>query len=359
MALYGDLHQATGAGWSVWWRIGAKVGSGLEVWFADFHGRRVLWRGTQPFAIVPYHVPVPGTEPPGPHFTYKDGLNPQGGGAEFRALNHGAANSPQWWQDPSQNAAKDTDAVVVDVEPASDFEPAVLAISAKFQCGWYQYVHRWEFRGDGEIRPHLGMGGGLNPYAKTKAHVHHMYFRIDLDIDGFSSDVFEVFDHTSYNDPAGDGWKLVTVQGKHLADPKKARKFRIHDLKSKSAQGDLRGYEIELPQSAPTDTHSTGDVWVTIYRGDTVQQGADVGFNSDDKELETVYATGPLNTVAGSDIVLWVVVRHHHEPRYNAEEAEFLPYHYEEFHINPRGFEVLHIGHGHEGQAHEGHGQRR
>jgi Cu2+-containing amine oxidase len=176
-----------------------------------------------------------------------------------------------------------------------------------------------------------------------------MYFRIDLDIDGFSSDVFEVFDHTSYNDPGGDGWTLATVQGKHLANPKRARKFRIHDLKSKSAQGDLRGYEIELPQSAPTDAHSTGDVWVTVYRGDAVQQGADVGVNSDDKELKTLYATGPLDTASGSDIVLWVVVRHHHEPRYTAEEAEYLPYHYEEFHIIPRGFEVLHVGRGREG----------
>ena len=31
-------------------------------------------------------------------------------------------------------------------------------------------------------------------------------------------------------------------------------------------------------------------------------------------------ATGPLNTVDGSDVVLWVVIRHHHEPRERAEE---------------------------------------
>jgi hypothetical protein len=345
MAAYGDLHQVTGAGWSVWWRIGAQIGSGLELWFGDFHGRRVLWRGTQPFAIVPYHVPVPKTEPPGPYFTYKDGISPQNGGAAFRALNHTAANSMQWWHDMSQNAAVDTDAVLVEVEPAGDFEPAVLRISAKFQCGWYQYVHRWEFCGEGTIFPHLGMGGALNPDAKEKAHVHHMYFRIDLDIDGFSSDVFEVFDHINFNDPGGDGWTLATKQGKHLAEPKRARKFRVRDLKSASAQGDLRGYEIELPQSAPTDEHSTGDLWVTIYRGDAVEQGAEVGVKSTDEELEALYAQGPLDTAAGSDIVLWVVVRHHHEPRFNAEETEYLPYHYEEFSIVPRGFEVLHANH--------------
>jgi hypothetical protein len=57
--------------------------------------------------------------------------------------------------------------------------------------------------------------------------------------------------------------------------------------------------------------------------------------------LETVYATGPLDTANGNDIVLWVVVRAHHEPRHKGEEFHHLPYHYEEFSITPRNFEVF------------------
>ena len=91
MAAFGDFHLVNGAGWSVYWRIQELEGSGLEVWFADFHGRRVLWRGSQPFAIVPYHRPV--LEPKGPRHTYKDGINPQCGGAAFTALQHSAPNS--------------------------------------------------------------------------------------------------------------------------------------------------------------------------------------------------------------------------------------------------------------------------
>ena len=45
MAAFGDYHQVSGAGWSVFWRISKLHGSGLEVWFADFLGRRVVWRG--------------------------------------------------------------------------------------------------------------------------------------------------------------------------------------------------------------------------------------------------------------------------------------------------------------------------
>lgn len=339
MALFGDYHHVTGANWSVYWRISEVKGSGLEVWWADFKGRRVLWRGTQPFAIVPYHVPV-SSQPPPPYHTYKDGLNPQCGGAAFTALKHTAPNS-NLWSISTYDAVVDTDAVLVQVEPADDFGPARLRIAAKMKCGWYQYVHRWEFDSEGVIHTALGMGGALNPFAKEKAHVHHMYFRIDLDIDGFGTDVFEVFDHASFNDPGGDGWKVISAQGKFTANSATARKFRVRDLTSASELGALRGFEIELPQNAGLDAHCTGDVWATVYRGDSVEQGADVGFDSTDKVLESAYAQGPLDTVNGSDVVLWIAIRHHHEPRWDAEEAEYLPYHYEEFHIVPRGFEVL------------------
>ena len=341
MSAFGDFHNVTGGGWSVYWRIPAASGGGLEVWWADFHGRRVMWKGSQPFAIVPYHTPVPSSEPPGPEFTYKDGLGEQCGGASFSALKANAPNADvrlQGWL-----AALDTDAVDVRVEPATSFDPATLIISAKFQCGWYQYVHRWEFNGYGEIQPSLGMGGALNPSAKNKAHVHHMYFRVDLDIDGFSSDVFEVFRHDSFDDTAGGGdkWSVQSKQGKHLLDPKSARKFRVRDLKSKAAGTVTRGYEIEIPALAGIDTHSTADVWACVYRGDTNQTGADVGPPTCSDKVLDGYATGPLDTLKGSDIVMWVVVRHHHEARDATEEANFLPYHYEGFEIVPRGFEVF------------------
>jgi hypothetical protein len=136
----------------------------------------------------------------------------------------------------------------------------------------------------------------------------------------------------------------VNAQGKFLANPATARKFRVKDLTSASDKGDLRGYEIELPQNASTDAYSTGDIWATVYRGDNVEQGADLGLDCTDDVLESAYAQGPLDTVNGSDVVLWVAIRHHHEPRWNAEEAEYLPYHFEEFHIVPRSFEVLRVG---------------
>jgi Cu2+-containing amine oxidase len=341
---FGNFHNVTGAGWSVYWRIPKFNGSGLEIWWADFQGRRVMWRGSAPFAIVPYHNPDTHTEPPGPHFCYKDGIDTQCGGAPFRTLKHGAPNSGAPWQSGAFNAANDTDAVVVDVSPATDFEPARLTISAKFQCGWYQYVHRWEFDSYGAIHPQVAMGGMLNPNCPTKAHFHNFYFRIDLDIDGqFPHDVCEVFNHNDLHDPGGDKWEPVLNQTKLLANSTSSRKWRVRNTISKNQAGEFKSYEIELPQLSGLTPFSTGDVWVTIYRGDGIQQGEGVGVaGCSDKELETNYAVGPLHpTTGGDDIVLWVVIRAHHEPRFNGEEAIFLPYHYEEFSIVPRSFAEL------------------
>lgn len=345
MANFGDYHPVSGAGWSVYWRISQLHGSGLEVWFADFRGRRVLWRSGQPFAIVPYHRPI-GGDPQPPHYTYKDGIGAQWGGVAFTALK---ASAPNTWAGSAFNATLDTEAVEVDVEPAGNFGPGHLTITAKFQCGWYQYVHRWEFDSDGNIHVKVAMGGQLNPNDTSKAHAHHMYFRVDLDIDGFSRDLFEQFEHGSYNDPNGDGWKPVMSQGKLLADPGRARKWRVRDAASQSQPGTFRGYEIEVPQLAGRDNYSTGDVWVTVYRGDSAQQGADVGVAAPtDAVLENVYAVGPLDTTQGNDVVFWIAVHAHHEPRHKAEESTFLPYHYAEFSITPRGFEVFRepTGHG-------------
>lgn len=345
MADWGDFHAVSGAGWHLFWRIPEQRGGGLEIWWADFSGKRVLWKGSQPFAIVPYHHPLKAfddgsIEPPPPEFTFKDGLGAKCKGAPFTALKWWAPNAragAAWW------ATVDTEAVFVEVEPETPFDPASITISAKFQCGWYQYVHRWEFNSYGEIHAELGMGGTLHPVNADKAHVHHMYFRIDLDIDGFSSDVFELFTHNGFDDTAlTDEWTVQPQQGKHLLNPPTARKFRIRDLVSAVSGSNLpRGYEIEIPAQGGTDTHSTADIWATVYRGDHIEQGETIGaINCGDRELDGI-ATGPLDTQNGSDIVAWVVVRHHHEPRHQTEERTFLPYHYEGFHIIPRAFETL------------------
>src|SRR6266849_5273183 len=124
MAPFGGYHWESWAGWSLAWRI-PPTESGLEIWWADFNGRRILWRGSAPFAIVPYHIDPCGVDPKPPNYTFKDGFDPQCDGASFLPLQHGAPNKWNHWG--AFSAAQDTDAVVVKKEAADDFHPARMS----------------------------------------------------------------------------------------------------------------------------------------------------------------------------------------------------------------------------------------
>jgi len=105
---WGDFHYVKGAGWQLFWRIPEECG-GMELWFGHFNGKRVFWKASQPFAIVPYHHPLtvwtppfpPTTVPAPPEFSFKDGLGPQCGGAGYTPL--------KWWAPNGSDVARQDD----------------------------------------------------------------------------------------------------------------------------------------------------------------------------------------------------------------------------------------------------------
>src|SRR5260370_1023286 len=106
------------AGWTFNWSIPLNWGGGLVLSNARLHTTPVLYRGTQPFVLVPYHGDSP-------HF--KDGLNNQG--APFTPVLPTSANSPVGSSTPpagNDNAwdpiPNPTGAVVLEKVPATLLE---------------------------------------------------------------------------------------------------------------------------------------------------------------------------------------------------------------------------------------------
>jgi len=318
------------ADWSVSWSIPANWGGGLVISKADFRGTRVLYKGTCPFVLVPYH----GDDP---HF--KDGLNHQG--APFTPVLPTSANSPAGPDTPPAGNDNQYDpvgspdgAVVVEKLAGDLLEPAKLVIWAKLQCANYQYVHHWEFNADGSIEPGVGLGGQLWTTDEPKAgHVHNFYFRLDFDIAGDLNNLVQEFSHAN-NAPGGDGWTNVAVEGKRTRNVAHATKWRVVN-KAPKANGKLRSYElIPAADMGPDGVYSTADLWVLRY--DASQDGAAVGYT--DAALGTTYLHGANASVDGQDVVVWYCLRHHHEPRPIGEETSVLPYEFLSFHIEPRDF---------------------
>src|SRR6266487_14957 len=74
--------------------------------------------------------------------------------------------------------------VYVKKHPKGWIEPEHIEIWAKFQCGNYQYIHRYVFYADGRVDVEVGLGGKLIGDGPERGHIHNFYFRFDLDIDG-------------------------------------------------------------------------------------------------------------------------------------------------------------------------------
>ncbi|HEX2026563.1 MAG TPA: hypothetical protein VHF25_01040 [Nitriliruptorales bacterium] len=318
------------ADWDVSWSIPTGWGGGLVVAHARFRGTMVLWRGTVPFVLVPYHGNYP---------IFKDGINHQGApytpvlptsANAFQGPGTPPANNDNQW-DPTTNPKG---AVVVEQEAATLVEPARLVIWSKFQCVNYQYVHRWEFQADGSIEAGVGLGGVLWTKNPPQAnHVHNFYFRLDLDIGGAGNNAVQEFSHPN-NILGSDGWTTLTMEGRRTAIPTHATKWRVVN-KVPKPNGKLRSYEILAHSDmAPDHVSSSGDLWVLAY--DPSQDGYAVG--NDDRVLHTTYLHPPGTVVDGADVVVWCCVRHHHEARPVGEETITLPYEFLALHLEPRDF---------------------
>jgi Cu2+-containing amine oxidase len=334
------------ADWTFCWFIPNLAGEGLVIMDAQYKKKRVLFHASQPFVIVPYHF-KPGTTTP--QATFKDGINSQCSGLPLTALKPSAPNTHKNDLPVGSYALNDDrydekqnpgGAVVVEEIEASFIEPKRVEIWAKFQCGNYQYIQLWEFLADGSIHARVGLGGKLSALGFGTSHIHNFYFRLNFDIDSSGNNQVQRFEHQGLGDMKQDVWVPMTKEGKDKFDWSKFTKWRVIN-KTAKPNGKFRSYEI-IPGSegGPDDKYSTGDLWVLRTKGDdevgdVLEGGAEV--MCVDEVLLSKYAT-PAENVDGQDVVMWYCLRGHHLPREVGEEHKVLPYHFVEFHMEPRDF---------------------
>lgn len=326
----------THAKWTVGWQVPWADGQGLVINKASFDSgtgaQLVLFRASQPFVLVPYHGGSP---------TFKDGLSPACGGVIYTPLIPTAPNVTSSMLPPGNLASNDNQwdtgtnpggNVVVEKLGADLVEPERLVLWGKFQVGNYQYVHHWEFGADGSIHVRAGLGGRLwTTSPNTMGHIHNFYYRLDFDVNGAANNLVQRFAHTN-NNPGSDGWTSITTEGKQSVDPAQHTSWRVVN-KTPKANGALPGWEIRPgSDGAPDGTYSTGDTWVVRYKSGGGEVGADVACT--DAKLTNSYANG--ENTDGQDVVVWHVVRHHHNPRPLGEETDVVPYEFLEFHIEAR-----------------------
>jgi hypothetical protein len=267
-------------------------GSGAELRFVDYRGHRVLYRAHVPILNVEYFEEGwrAGCGP-----TYRDWQDQE---ACFDAP---AGSDPV----PGIRVCAGTARTIIESGTDSgNFRGTAIYVDgtdvvvvSELAAGWYRYISRWRLAADGTISPRFGFAATANPCTCLRHH-HHVYWRLDLDVDGISPNRVEEF-----NDPpllGGDNWHLKSFETRRPRDAARNRHWRISNpgtgaayvLVPGATDGDATGYGV-------------GDLWILRYRGTEVDDGQPFTTDPLLSRARIDNFRIPAEPVTDTDVVLW------------------------------------------------------
>jgi Cu2+-containing amine oxidase len=163
------------------------------------------------------------------------------------------------------------------------------------QAGWYRYISDWRLRDDGTIAPRFGFAGTRNPRTCMR-HQHHVYWRLDFDIEGAGRDAVE---ERGLFFPGFPLWWRLRRETKRLRTVL-SRSWRVVDTSTG------RGYSITPgPADGTADSYGVADLWALRYRGTELDDGVGVvgGTPADTQCRLDQYLTG--ESIDSTDVVVW------------------------------------------------------
>ncbi len=265
-------------------------GSGIELRYVDYRGKRVLWQAHVPILNVKYDG-----DACGPYLDWQNqesqfqatGVDPVPG---FRLCSTPATSILESGSDNGNFAGV---AIFIDGQE--------VVLLSEMEAGWYRYISSWRFHMNGTIKPRFGFSAVTFPCVCNRHH-HHCYWRFDFDIQTPSNNVVAEF-----NDPplvaSWGNWHDKSYEIQRPRDYGRRRKWRVMHSPSGSIYEIVPGHHDGVATAMPDWPFPQGDVWMVRYR-----PGAEVD--------NGVVATGPpyeanignfMNgeLIRGQDVVVW------------------------------------------------------
>ncbi len=237
-------------------------GSGVELRYVDYRGKRVLYRAHVPILNVRYDNDTCGP--------YRDWQNQEG---MINAVGTDVAPGFRLCSAPATtvfDTGSDT-GNFLGVGIYVQGEEVVLV--SEMEAGWYRYVSEWRLHADGTIRPRFGFAAVQNSCVCNRHH-HHAYWRFDFDIRTAGNNVVSEFN----NPPLGGGanWHTKQYEIQRPRDPARQRKWRVADAATGSGYEIIPGADDGVATQTPDWPFSQGDVWILRYRGNELDDGVNV-----------------------------------------------------------------------------------
>lgn len=237
-------------------------GSGVELRFVDYRGKRVLYRAHVPILNVKYDNDACG---PYRDWQYEEGM--------IQA--NGAVVAPGFILCPTPATT------ILDTgSDAGNFlgvgiyvQGQEVVLVSEMEAGWYRYISQWRLHTNGTIRPRFGFSAVNTSSCVCNRHHHHVYWRFDFDIRTPGNNIVREF-----NDPPIIGnskWHTKQFEIRRPRDPARKRKWRVENSATGEAYDIVPGPEDGVASTSPDAPYPRGDVWILRYRASELDDGVD------------------------------------------------------------------------------------
>jgi hypothetical protein len=249
-------------GWSFDWEV--KDGSGLAIRNVTYNGEYVIYKTSMPVIRVRYD-----NDDCGP---YADRI---------------------YWESLVPISNCNDSKVCQQGYTAGGHNMLELGIYARI--GSYHLYQAYYFSEDGWMGTYLWSKG----LQCNTDHIHHPYWRMDFDINGYLNDQIFVFDNNRGNEGWGPGWHKYTTEQNDVKNPATGRVWFVRDNPTGHGAWILPG-----SNDGTADGFSSIDMGGRIYH-----------YNEDEPWPfgaggELGYSNG--ESVEEKDIVFWYVAHLHH-----------------------------------------------
>jgi hypothetical protein len=263
-------------------------GSGIELRFVNFKGKRVLYRGHVPILNVKYNGNACG---PYRDWQYQEGMIQATGtdvGPGFRLCSSPATTIVQSGSDSGTFLGT-----------AIFLAGNEVVLISEMEAGWYRYVSEWRLHTNGTIRPRFAFAAVEHPCV-CNVHHHHVYWRLDFDIRTAGNNRVREFN----NPPlvGNSSWHNKSFETRRPRDYGRKRKWLVENTRTGEGYEIVPGAADGVASAMPDWPFGRGDVWILRYRSSELDDGVVAVGPPYEAQLDN-WVNG--EAISDHDVVVW------------------------------------------------------
>lgn len=262
-------------------------GSGIELRYVDYKGKRLLHRAHVPILNVSYDGNACG---PYLDWQYEEGM--------IKADGADVAPGFRLCPTPCKTILDTGDDAGNFLGVGIYVKGLEVVLVSEMHASWYRYVSEWRLHADGTIQPRFGFAAVASSCVCT-AHHHHAFWRFDFDLNTPGNNLIREF-----NDPplVGSKWHTKRYEVQRARNPGRKRKWRIQNSATGEAYDVIPGHDDGVAATSPDWPFPQGDVWFTRYRGSEIDTGVIATGPPYEANIGTFVNGDPIEN---QDVVVW------------------------------------------------------